>query len=43
MFSSNLEPESLVLIDDDLFCLSEQSFWILSIAEDGASGICIKL
>ena len=43
MFSSNLEPESVVLLDDGLFCLSEQCFWIISIAEDGGSGICTKL
>ena len=43
MFGSNLEPESVVSLDDGLFSLPEQSFSILSIAEDGGSGICTKL
>ena len=31
MFGSNLEPESVVLLDDGLFSLPEQSFSILSL------------
>ena len=37
MFGTNLEPESVILLDDGLFSLPEQSFSILSIAEDGGS------
>ena len=43
MLSSSLELESVVLIEDGLFCLSEQWFRIVSIAEDGGSGIGAKL
>ena len=43
MFGSNLEPEFVVLLDDGLFCLPKQSFWILNVTEDGGSGICAKL
>ena len=38
-----LELESVVLIKDSLYCLFEMYFWIVSIAEDGSSGIGTKL
>ena len=43
MLSSTLELKSVVLIEDGLFCLCEQCFRIVSIAEDGSSGIGAKL
>ena len=42
-FGSSLDLESVVLIEDGLLCLSEQCFRIVSIAEDGGSGISAKL
>ena len=41
--SGMLELESVVLIKDGLYCLSEMYFWIVSIAEDGSSGVGTKL
>ena len=38
-----LELKSVVLIKDGLYCLSEMYFRIVSIAEDGSSGIGTKL
>ena len=38
-----MELEFVVLIEDGLFCLSEMYFRIVSIAEDGSSGIGAKL
>ena len=41
--SGMLELESVVLIKDGLYCLSEMYFWIVSIAEDGSRGVGTKL
>ena len=43
VLSGSLELESVILIEDGLFCLSEMYFRIVSIAEDGSSGIGTKL